>query len=650
MTLPVPAAEAAYVRQGRALFKTIFPNAVFPFEAPCWDIRHLRTSQHKKTNSRIYFTLHGSSVDPLPLRFSNVVRAYILLKKGASATMVLRVDIARLLWEAIRPRFGDADAFDWRQLTEDDLLRTEQVMLIHWSQSTCYKRCTQLQYMMRSLAAVRGGGIVRPMEVAFTTPRTDDSERYTLDGQLERMKRMPSDETICAVADIYARHAKEPPDRLIACILAVMMATGLRIGETLTLPLDCICSEGAGLKKRWGIRYHKEKSRGGQKQLAVRWMTPKQAELATGAIKEARSITGPARAQARVLETTPDRVRLRGHRWNAMLRREEVASLLGMTIESIDRISPSKLPRKAAQHGGSKDCEYRTSDVAAFVYSRRVPDLWMVDRRDGTKQKLSESLFVVFRNFGHKQRQASRFLVEPLTEQTVNDFLGGRTEKTKTIVRSAFERFGLADNAGNFFKMHTHQFRHWVTTKAAIAGVPDEVIARWQGREHTGDLEAYKHLTPGERIATLRAALESGRTKGRVAEMYFNLHDDVRDAFLEGQLQAVHVTPLGLCVHDFKVSPCPKMLNCVKDCDDYLFDTTSDVHRRNLVQLRVRTQQVLQHAEAQKSRNGGDLSENWIAAAKATLTGVERILSAQPAQGTTVVRPHSGMRSRFEHE
>ena len=82
--------------------------------------------------------------------------------------------------------------------------------------------------------------------------------------------------------------------------------------------------------------------------------------------------------------------------------------------------------------------------------------------------------------------------------------------------------------------MYAHQFRHWVTTKAAIAGVPDEVIAGWQGREHIGDLEAYKHLTPGERVDALRAALESGRTKGRVAAMYFNLHDDVREAFWMG--------------------------------------------------------------------------------------------------------------------
>jgi len=126
--------------------------------------------------------------------------------------MVLGADIARMLWEAILRRFGTADAFDWSLLVEDDLLRTEQIMLAHWSQSTTYKRCTQLQFMLRALAAAPGGGIVRPMDVAFTTPRTDDSERYTLDGQLDRMKRLPSEDAMYAVADIYASAAFGYPD------------------------------------------------------------------------------------------------------------------------------------------------------------------------------------------------------------------------------------------------------------------------------------------------------------------------------------------------------------------------------------------------------------------------------------------------------
>src|SRR5437899_8821704 len=46
VTLSVSPAEAAYVRQGRALFTTLFRGCGYDFEAPRWDIRHLRTSQH----------------------------------------------------------------------------------------------------------------------------------------------------------------------------------------------------------------------------------------------------------------------------------------------------------------------------------------------------------------------------------------------------------------------------------------------------------------------------------------------------------------------------------------------------------------------------------------------------------------------------
>ena len=121
MTLSVSPAEAAYVRQGRALFTTLFRGCGYDFEAPRWDIRHLRTSQHKKSNAQVHFTIYGSQVDPLPPRFANIVKAYVLLNKGAAETMDLRVGSARMLWMAILQRFGDAEAFDWSLLIEDDL-------------------------------------------------------------------------------------------------------------------------------------------------------------------------------------------------------------------------------------------------------------------------------------------------------------------------------------------------------------------------------------------------------------------------------------------------------------------------------------------------------------------------------------------------
>jgi hypothetical protein len=282
----------------------------------------------------------------------------------------------------------------------------------------------------------------------------------------------------------------------------------------------------------------------------------------------------------------------------------------------------------------------------AYLHSIREP-LWVVDRRDGTRQMLSETLFIQFRNAGHATRRTNRLLVGPLRDCTVNDFLGGRVEKGQTVVKSCFERYNIRASNGSFYSMHSQQFRHWVTTKAAQSGVPNHVIARWQSREQLGDLAAYKHLSVAERIETLKTALTAGRIKGQIAEIYFNLREDVRDVFLEGQLQAVHVTPLGLCVHDFRVAPCPKFLNCVKDCEDYLLDTGNGEHIQNLVQLELRTKLTLDQTRQQHATRSNDLSENWISEAEATLNGVQRILEAAAVQ-TGPIQPFQGSGSRFD--
>ena len=635
--------EAKYIEEGRALFRQRFPTGCF--DDLCWDIRHLRSSQHKAANARVYFTKYDSRTEPLPPAFARVVKAFVLLSRASCGTMPLRVDAARMLWKAIERRFGTTAAdFAWAEVTEEDLLEAEQQMLHHWSKSATYKRCTMLQHMLRALAAAPFGPIVRPIRVTFRTPRQEDFERYTLEGQELRQAKMPPDEAIYAIGDLFNKTVAEPHERLIVCALAIMLATGFRIGEVLTLPFDCEVTEGRGQQRRYGLRFHKEKSIGGQKQLAVRWMTLKQAELAKAAVAELRRLTQRARKRAGILEFQPDTVPLPGIRPGAMLSPEQVAKLIGCQRRCIiGHLAGTHLPR--CTNPASRTPRFRAQDISRYLQSIRGP-LWAVDQRDGTRQALSETLFIQFHNAGHATRGTNPLLVEPVREQVINEFLGGRacgSYRTK----SSFERYNIRDDQGCFFSMHSHQFRHWVTTKAAQTGVPDHVIVRWQGREHIGDLQAYKHLTPDERLATLKAALKAGRVKGQIAEMYFSLKEDVRDVFLEGQLQAVHVTPLGLCVHDFQVTPCPKFLNCVKDCADYVLDTANSDHVNNLVQLQVRTQLTLDQALQQRAKGEADLSENWIAEAEATLTGVQRILAAASIQPKAAVRPFAGKGSRF---
>ncbi len=215
---PVPEVEAEYVNQGRAAFRVLYGSSG-AFESLCWDLRVLRRSTHKQSNSALYFTCLGSTTEPLPPRFGNVIKAYVALNFSAAATMVLRVDAARMLWSAISKRLnGESEAFRWQDVTETDALAAEQEMLEHWAASTTYKRCIYLQGMLRSLASARGGGIVRLIRAPFVTPRTDDSERYTLENSERRLARLPPHDAITALVDIYAVHATEPPDRLIVVL------------------------------------------------------------------------------------------------------------------------------------------------------------------------------------------------------------------------------------------------------------------------------------------------------------------------------------------------------------------------------------------------------------------------------------------------
>src|SRR5207248_7315008 len=100
--------------------------------------------------------------------------------------------------------------------------------------------------------------------------------------------KLPSIRVLEGVADIYSSYAQAPADRLRACALAILVVTGFRLGELLTLPLECEVTEISDEKLRYGLRYYKEKARGAENMLDIRWLTATGAELARKAIMEIR--------------------------------------------------------------------------------------------------------------------------------------------------------------------------------------------------------------------------------------------------------------------------------------------------------------------------------------------------------------------------
>jgi hypothetical protein len=455
-------------------------------------------------------------------------------------------------------------------------------------------------------------GICRPLYYTPQTPRVEDFNRHTISGQQERRDRLPTDAALQGIADIYREHAKEPADRLRAAAVAILVVAGFRIGELLTLPLDCEVEEVRGGKPRYGIRYYKEKARGAEKMFAVRWLTATGAELARQAVHEIRALTQDARTRARALEKTSHRVPIPGFHWAARMTTAEVTLALGT------KTVPSPLPR----HHDHEGVYYRAFEVEAFLQSLRMSTLWTVDRRDGTFQMLSETLLIAFRNSFHPGRAAFPLLVQPVFISQIADFLSGGGGTA-----SAFERFGIREPDGSFCRMTSHQFRHWLNYIADKGGLPIELQSRWMGREHSRDTEAYRHATVDERLEWVKAGIQDGKLAGPKASMYFELPSAKRDPYLDGEVQVVHFTALGLCLHDFAVTPCPYHLNCVRGCADYLRVKGSESERRHLVQIQQSTERALASAKARAGAPDSGVAEPWIRHCEETLEGVRAALA-----------------------
>lgn len=649
---PHPPAVAEFVAAARDLVAAAW--AEVSFDSPSWSLKALRRSAHKRSNANVHFTRNGSTTAPLPPVFAEVVKAACVHDRKSASKMNNTVAAARWLWDAIEQRRGgDGSGFVWAGLTPDDLLAAEACMLAANSESTTYVYCGCLARMVEVLA---GHGVVAPMSVEFVTPRPSSHGGHRQQSDQEAAEKMPSLAAIRALGELY-RTATDPAERLVLGALALLLATGLRVGEVLTLPVDCDVEEERDGTRHYGLRFNKEKSAGRQRVLETRWLTPQQTLLARAVIAEVRALTEPARRQAALVERNPARMTFdralersgrwqvaTGYAWDDTLTTAQVEAVMGWGAgtDMASHVTREDLPRRLID----RRMVFRAADVLTYLQKIReercrVTIDGVVSRGDGTVQMPSQTLFVAALNWMHPRRGSSPFLVDMLHEQQLNDALRARRGSP-----SIFARYGYTEADGAPIRMHTHQFRHWVTTLAKRVGVEDEVLMRWHGREHAGDLDAYTHLTQAERLGALRNALTSGRLTGDVADIYFALAEDERDAFLEGQLVAVHVTSVGLCVHDFNSAPCERALGCL-GCSDYLHDTSDPKEREQLVQLERRLVSVLEQSTAARATGHGELADGWVAHHEEKLANVRAVLGAAPTGTDPRVRPFADQPSRF---
>jgi integrase len=465
------------VALGRRRFDKRLPGQ--DFDASVWDISCFLERSHWRERTNLYFTRYQTTDQPLPDFYAAAVKSWIILESRSVTNMKQRATAARCLWEVLLQRYGtEPDAFQWHQLCAEDLSQTELMMVEQWEMSSTTEIMRFVIAMTEFFAA---RGICRRLYFTPQTPSRQDIRDYTLEGQESSQGKLPSPQVIEGLAKIY-RLAHEPNDQLRIAILALLLATGFRIGEVLTLPLDCEVEEVRADQVIYGLRYYREKVRHAENRYDIRYLSPKQAELARHAVHRLRLLTAEVRRQAQVLEQDPSRVTLPGFTGNDRLTAVEIAQACGFKEGSSGQGYVSKLAKAGHFCRYSDEAGnfyFVAKEIEAYLHSERVERLWTLDRKDGTYQMLSETLIIVFKNFFHTEKATNPLLVEPVNHAQISAFMSG-----KQSTQSVFERFEIRETEDTFCKVTAHQFRRWCATLADEGGAPIEAITRWLGHEH----------------------------------------------------------------------------------------------------------------------------------------------------------------------
>lgn len=311
----------AYIEKAKRL--SVFPDIIW--DDPMWELRDddpsVQQRAHKPNPKRLHFTTIESvksrvGTTPLPAPYQDFVKA-MLRRRASQRQQVVNLHqrfIAgcRYLEKALRDETGESDpamlTCRYFQIAQAAISRTLE-------QSTAYRVAGVLTEISEIIDSNRLTEARIGYRSTLKRPRTGDGLDEA--SQEKGLRKMPSQEALTALADA-SNNPLDDNECVLLRHIDLLAATGFRVGEALTLPLDCwveeakIGSDGKAVRDpatglpviRYGIRYWPEKNG----DPIVRWLATAAVDLARRAITEIEKLCRPARNMARWMEQHPNRI------------------------------------------------------------------------------------------------------------------------------------------------------------------------------------------------------------------------------------------------------------------------------------------------------------------------------------------------------
>lgn len=425
-------------------------------------------------------------------------------------------------------------------------------------------------------------------------------------------RRVP-DEVVFAIAQLYRIVPRTAwADRVCVLLLTILVCTGLRLGQVLSLRAEMPLFDEA--TNEYYIRLVPFKRSDARRKTLLTATV----DLMNDVFWELLEMTHPCRKIAHWLAKNAGKVYLpEPDRIDGTIHAKEVQKWLGLS--------------KAQFRYRWKKWGFTGDVVSLDALHERL----RVHRFDGPavpgakseRLLLEDCLSISFLDAMRRSATTLIYAVRPITDQNVSDCLRGRQKGNAPAHRNIFDRYGLTDAAGNSLTARSHGFRHKLNDALDKGGAPDLAQAQWFGRANPRDNKAYQYRTSSETREKARELLLRGQLHGRCADLLNQVAPDQRKEATESLVQVAHATAGGYCLQNFAQVECDHFGECLNDCRSFHWTPEESERKEELIAIRDDVSRKLRVVLSSMSSDDAE-NDEYFASLHRQLTYVNKLLKS----------------------
>lgn len=467
----------------------------------------------------------------------------------------------------------------------------------------------------------------------------EESEKY-------RESKLPDEDAIFALADIFSRKESELSDRdiFVTSAVSLLLAAPERASELFFLKENCIYEEEnpislkndlasiASEKERvLGLRWYAQKNYG----YDIKYIPTVMISTVELAIERLKRLSEKPRQFAYLLETSD---RFPRHDLcpdvsdDQLLTKEQVLLALGLDSLCYDtHIKANNAGNNFLSTRGleRKDNIYCLNDLNIILRSRLPEGFPYIPFKTGggVKVKWSEALFTCFANQFNTQKPTvmSEFWMPHIN--TLNEDLSPTKKKLRgkddlANVQSIFQRWGYGD-----YSLSTHQFRHLLNTIANTNGMDSILLAKWSGRADMKQNRVYDHTSVEERNYAL-VEMQRNELSLHESDTTFNFQIATPRTLQELNTRTtltMHTTEFGICTHSYIDEPCLKYRNCL-NCTEHVC-IKGDKEKTKRLQDRLKKEKILWQKDKHAVEKNVTGAKMWLETRELTIQRCEQLVA-----------------------